>query len=381
MLKWILGIVRRNGGAGHDGEGESSAVPSVGGVRQFRLLTEKELSELPPPEWLIDKLLPATSVGLLFGKPGVGKTFLALDWSLCMVEGRSWSDRTIPQASVVYVHGEGHGGIGERISAWRSLNEQSYDVSSPHRLLTILGAVNLSVSAEVTALISCIRACVQGGTETPRLIVIDTLARCTVGAEENSAKDMGLVVRSLDRIRESLHATVLLVHHQGHEGNHARGSSAIPGALDSSFRLEKDPYSTYSLTLKCTKQKEAPAADTVNLLLTKSGQSLAVVVQGTSARSIETGGLNGSQSAALVALAQSGPGGLRYTNWKTTSGLGNSTFDRARDRLGKRGFVTKDGSIYAVTEAGRGLLPEAPNASDETPMGPDQPSPSSPTPL
>ena len=240
--------------------------------------------------------------------------------------------------------------------------------------------MNLSVGMEVEALISCIRACVQEGTESPKLIVIDTLARCTVGAEENSAKDMGEVVYSLDRMRESLDATVLLVHHQGHEGKHARGSSALPGAIDSSFRLY-EPNNSNSPKLECTKQKEAKEADDFNLSLTGSLDSLVVVVQGTSPRSIETGGLNENQSTALFVLAQTGSEGLRHGEWESVSGLASSTFARARTRLVKGGYVTKEGRIYAATEAGKGLHPEAPDTSDDTPTGPNQPSPSSPTPL
>ena len=47
----------------------------------------------------------------------------------------------------------------------------------------------------------------------PVLIVLDTLARLMVGADENIAKDMGLAIAGIDRLRQETRATVLVIHH------------------------------------------------------------------------------------------------------------------------------------------------------------------------
>ena len=54
----------------------------------------------------------------------------------------------------------------------------------------------------------------QRGTKA-RLIVGDTLARVSAGANENAGQDMGLVVRRFDRIRTECKAHFCLIHHSG----------------------------------------------------------------------------------------------------------------------------------------------------------------------
>ena len=57
----------------------------------------------------------------------------------------------------------------------------------------------------------------------PVLVVIDTQARVTVGADENSTMEMGRLVAAVDRIRAACQACVLIVHHEPRGGEeHAR---------------------------------------------------------------------------------------------------------------------------------------------------------------
>ena len=71
-----------------------------------------------------------------------------------------------------------------------------------------------------------------------RLVILDTWARCTVGGEENSTKDMGLAIEQADVIRRRSGACVLAVHHSGKDSTAgARGSSALEAAFDSVFEI------------------------------------------------------------------------------------------------------------------------------------------------
>ena len=45
------------------------------------------------------------------------------------------------------------------------------------------------------------------------LVAVDTLAHEMPGADENSAKEMGVVIANLIKIKQQLDATVLVVHH------------------------------------------------------------------------------------------------------------------------------------------------------------------------
>src|SRR5438034_1345408 len=82
------------------------------------------------------------------------------------------------------------------------------------------------------------------------LVGVDTLARCFVGGEENSAKDMGLFVAGLDRLRAATGAAVLVVHHTGRESGRERGSTALSGAVDTLMVIERHPKDG-SRWLKC----------------------------------------------------------------------------------------------------------------------------------
>jgi hypothetical protein len=54
----------------------------------LRLLTADELDGLPDPRWLVDGILPERAIAVLYGQPGIGKSFLALDWAFSIAAGR-----------------------------------------------------------------------------------------------------------------------------------------------------------------------------------------------------------------------------------------------------------------------------------------------------
>jgi RecA-family ATPase len=90
-------------------------------------------------------------------------------------------------------------------------------------------------------------------------VVIDTVARALLGADENSATDMGKFVKACDTIKEHTNAAVLGIHHSGKDGGKGmRGSSALLGAVDTSIAVKK---SVDVITLSTEKQKDAEPAD------------------------------------------------------------------------------------------------------------------------
>jgi len=86
------------------------------------------------------------------------------------------------------------------------------------------------------------------------LIVLDTLARCFGGGDENSTKDMSAFVLVCDAIRQRFGCTILVVHHAGHgDKSRARGAIALKAALDAEYRLANDG----GMLLTATKMKDA----------------------------------------------------------------------------------------------------------------------------
>lgn len=103
-------------------------------------------------------------------------------------------------------------------------------------------------------------------------IIVDTFARASVGLEENSAKDMGLAVAILDKLKEATGACVLLVHHAGKDVSRGlRGSSAIGGALDSAVTIDGD---LRNMWVKTDFQKDIEPTASVQLRAFPAGDSL-----------------------------------------------------------------------------------------------------------
>jgi hypothetical protein len=90
-------------------------------------------------------------------------------------------------------------------------------------------------------------------------VVIDTLARNLGAADENSSQDIGQFIAHLDLIRGQTHATILVVHHAGHEAkDRGRGSSALRAAWDFEYRLARNESGS---VLTSTKAKDFEPAE------------------------------------------------------------------------------------------------------------------------
>jgi hypothetical protein len=217
-----------------------------------QLLTRSDLRNLPDPEPLIDNVLDQGTTALLYGKWGTVKTFIALDWAASVATGHSWQGRKTTQRRVLYVVGEGAFGFKGRVDAWELGWHQEIN-DEVIRILPI--PVNLTSPTEVGNL----RALVDWGGY--HFVILDTLARCMVGADENSAKDCGVVVDSMTKILASTpggRGVVLGVHHAGKDAKTFRGSSAFEGGADTVYFTARDE-NVYSLTRE--KRKDGPEND------------------------------------------------------------------------------------------------------------------------
>ena len=61
------------------------------------LLSTDDLLRLPPPSYLMDGLIPENGLVTLYGPPSGGKSFMALEWSICISEGRAWLGAPVPK--------------------------------------------------------------------------------------------------------------------------------------------------------------------------------------------------------------------------------------------------------------------------------------------
>lgn len=221
------------------------------GTQRMPLLGLSELREHSHAvSWLVKHVIPAESIGMLYGGSGTFKSFIALDAALHIAHGLPWMGRRTKQGGVLYIAAEGGAGLWARIVAWhRSRKLQWGDV--PFHVIP--SAVDLTADAWRVV------EAAQGKGLSPILVVIDTLSQ-TYSGEENSANEMAAYFRELgNRFRALWQCAVLLLHHTGHQATERpRGSSAIRANLDfmmGVFRDEKEMLAT----LTCGKQKDGDA--------------------------------------------------------------------------------------------------------------------------
>lgn len=321
--------------------------PDVGATRRpFRLLSLDELEAIPPPSFLIDDLLPAAALAAVYGPAKLGKTFVVLDMALSVASGRPFFGHHVRRGSVVYVIGEGRAGMGQRWRAWKAAHGVSYGM----RFYVLPRAVQLLEPRHMVEF----RKELDLLDEPPALVVFDTLARCFVGGEENSARDMGVAVNALDTLKEQTGATMLVVHHTNRAGEEERGSGSLRGAVDTMMSLKEE---NESLTLTCVAQKDAAQFAPISIRLVKSDQSLAVAPP--RAGQSQTAGKRAR--FWLEILSRDFLGGPASQNeWKEAGGKSDATFYRARGDLLRLGYIAQsekgNSTRFSVTPEGKVAL-------------------------
>ncbi|GAR06156.1 hypothetical protein NGUA35_01350 [Salmonella enterica] len=203
-------------------------------------------------DYTLKSYLPANSLCSIYGPSGSYKSFLAVSWACHIAAGRRWAGKSVSGGSVMYIVGEGGIGVPRRVKAWE--NVHGVKVNN-------LALVNRPVfpvrREEVLEVVKAARAIQAKKGEPVQLIVIDTLARCFGGNDENDARDMGAFIEGCDTIKRETGATVLVVHHSGKDDSKgARGSSSFRAALDAEFNVRREGDGG-AIILTCTKMKDA----------------------------------------------------------------------------------------------------------------------------
>lgn len=216
---------------------------------KFKTLTIEEIQLLPPVNWLIDKVFPVNSFCMIYGEPGQKKTFLALDMALSIAANQEWHEREVKAGTVLYIAGEGVGGLNKRIGAWMA----HYQLTpSEIDFLAIPVAVNFIDETDINQLI----ATIDSTAKQYSAIFIDTVARAILGSDENSSTDIGKFVAGCDAVRNHTGATVIGIHHSGKDDSRGmRGSSALLGAVDTVLKVEQNE-DTKNITVTMKKQKD-----------------------------------------------------------------------------------------------------------------------------
>jgi hypothetical protein len=218
----------------------ATAAPDAEQKAQRRTLTLEAWDEIrdEPVEWLVDKVIPKRGFCALYGPPGSFKSFIALDIAAAIARQAQWfgqAARPSDNGAVIYIAGEGHGGIGARIKACRI----HHHIEAGIPIYFLRHQINLRSSMEdISSLIYAINDLVAAIKVKVDLIVIDTLARAFGGGNENSSEDMGAFITSCGHLQEAFEAALLVIHHSGKDvAKGLRGHSSLLGAVDTELEL------------------------------------------------------------------------------------------------------------------------------------------------
>ena len=245
-----------------------------------------------PVEWLINGVIPQRSFVALYAPPASFKSFIALDIAECIATGRAFLGNQITRrGAVLYIAGEGHGGIGSRIKALKT--HHATPVGAPVYFLR--RQVNLRSSKtdlqDLVAAIDDLKAIQEINFE---LIIIDTLARAFGGGNENASEDMGAFITAAGAIQGRYECGLLVVHHAGKDTTKGlRGHSSLLGAVDTELeiiRIEgaKPPKGI----LHISKQKDGEDGQRIGFKMVDvtTGSSGVIDFEGASSLAVEVDG-------------------------------------------------------------------------------------------
>nr|WP_170756241.1 AAA family ATPase [Ruegeria lacuscaerulensis] len=178
--------------------------------------------------------LPKRGIATLYGPPGSGKTWLALDMAAHIAANQPWYSHRTQGGPVVYVAFEGVGGVRNRlVPLLRKVG--------PVPMYVMNGGLDLCDEDAVSFLLKQIHALSQEAGEAVQTVFIDTLARAIGGRDENSPEGMGAALGGASAIEKAIDGLVLLVHHTGKDTSRgARGHSSLKGAVDAEISITRD---------------------------------------------------------------------------------------------------------------------------------------------
>lgn len=231
--KWIIA------GGGEPEEG-ALEIPFIGAADW--------MADVKPPEWVIKDYLERGTLNIRIGGWGSGKSAIEMDLALRVVHGLPWQGIPVEQGLWVYVVGEGQRGFQRRIAAWH----QHYELEPSNRLVVIPEAVLVGQPNSTLAFRHTLERVQDQHGRPITGVSLDTLARCFGLPDESSNSDMARFTGAIqEHVIVPFGPAVNALHHPGHGAKErGRGASALPGAADMEWLVEKNGNAVSMRNLK-----------------------------------------------------------------------------------------------------------------------------------
>jgi hypothetical protein len=195
------------------------------------------LTPRPPIEFLIDGVLSKGSLNVWVGKFGSKKTQSIISAAVCTALGKPWLGFNTQQCVNLIIDEEsGDDRLSRRLGM--AIKGELGGPDTPV-LYVSLAQFNLFKNPNDAILLQALIEETHAGA-----VWIDALADIMAGGDENSVKDTQPVFMQLRKIAETTKAAITVIHHTNKVGDY-RGSSAIPGAIDTMILVDSETGSKF----------------------------------------------------------------------------------------------------------------------------------------
>ncbi len=195
---------------------------------------------IPRPEFHIQDLLTKEGSMLIYGAPGVRKSWLVEYMAFCLATGSDWLGFRVEQTRTLIVNFE----ISSVNYYWR-LRDMSGVFTTQEQMLyeaspSILYLDDRETFDRFAADIRPIQ---------PKVIILDCLSGC-FGGDENSSREMSGFIRNINELKSEHQAAVVIVHHSNKNllavsaMDRARGHTKLTGWVDSIIYMVNQPSGT-----------------------------------------------------------------------------------------------------------------------------------------
>ena len=203
---------------------------------RFPLLSFTDLEGLPQPNWRIRNVLPESGIGVLYGPPACGKSFLSLHMLGHVAAGTDWFGNRVTSCPVVYVALEGQSGIRQRSIAYRKIFSGLFN-EVHERMRYVISRLDILEPADRRDFCASLQAAgFKDG-----IVCVDTLNRAAPGADENDSREMGRIISALQDLQRCLGGLIMAVHHSGKDSAKGmRGHSSLLAAVDVAIEVKRN---------------------------------------------------------------------------------------------------------------------------------------------
>lgn len=330
-------------------------------IRYFEkhFLTYKDLDKLKPPDWLIYNRIPSRGISFLIGKDGVCKTTTAVSMACAIASGMEWAGLPTRHGKVIYIAAEDANGTAPKFKAWC----KHHNIADMPEFLLFNDSIELNAYDFTLNMVEYITT--TYGKDDIKLIIVDTLALCTPGVNENNKHEMDEVIKSLYKFWRTFRCAILVIHHTGAGSERLRGSTSMDGISSATLKVEQVDE---RIGISDGKRRYGPAQDTLYLdkvtvpmgYLDEAGLEKEELVLTKAQNQVQhvPGVLTQRQKQALSIIYSTQDHSMQQSSLMHLMGVGKSNMTNIIKPMVDSGFLEskKMGRSITLTVASRGEL-------------------------